>query len=428
MDIYKSKYILLSVENLIYSVVIILTILVLSNVIKRYLIVKNNKISNKQIALFLFKIIKIVLWVSCFGIIASIILIDITKIILIKNKYILITTADLVLIIFIPVVAVLLVRIAELLLHNKKLSAKRKEVRRKVMNLLRYIIILIVLNYIQKIIMVNPTLITSFELFNVTGVSITVYDIFYIGVIIAVTGLSSLAIKRFFRLRMTHKKMDMGTGESIFQIIKYILWIIAIVVILQSSGFNISILLAGSAALLVGLGMGLQYLFADVISGIILLVERPLKVSDVIQVNKTVGRVQHIGVRTTTVITREDITMLIPNSRFTKYEIINWSNINNKTRFEIEVGVAYGSDVELVMKILHESAISHDNVVLDPKPFVRFTNFGNSSLDFKLFFWSYEDLRIDNVKSDIRIYINRKFKEHNITIPFPQRDIHIIQN
>lgn len=220
-------------------------------------------------------------------------------------------------------------------------------------------------------------------------------------------------------------KFDSGKKYSIFQLIKYIAYVIGLLAFLHVLGFNISYLLVGSSALLVGLGFGLQNLFSDFISGIIILLDSSVKVSDIIEVNGIIGRVTEIKFRTTTVITRDDKYIIIPNTDLTKNNLINWTHQNVTSRFEINVGVDYSSDVNKVMKVLQEVVEKNKFVLKKPSPFIRFVDFGDSSLNFTVLFWSNEVFRIENIKSDIRIAIFNAFAENNINIPFPQRVVHI---
>jgi small-conductance mechanosensitive channel len=190
-------------------------------------------------------------------------------------------------------------------------------------------------------------------------------------------------------------------------------------------GLKLNMLLAGSAALLVGVGLGLQNTFNDFVSGIILLFEGTIKVGDVLEIDNDVVKIQQLGLRTSSAINRDDISIIIPNSLLITSRVINWSHQSKKTRFRIKVGVTYGSDVDLVLKILKESAYEHPEVKNRSSISARFVDFGNSSLDFELLFFSTDIFRIENIKSDIRKTINRKFIENNITIPFPQMDVHI---
>ena len=143
------------------------------------------------------------------------------------------------------------------------------------------------------------------------------------------------------------------------------------------------------------------------------------------EIDDDVVQIHEIGLRTSTGSNRDEITIIIPNSLITTNKVINWSHQHRKTRFKIDVGVAYGSDVDLVIKALKESALEHLNTTDGNLVTVQFLDFGNSSLDFRVLFFSENIFRIEKEKSEIRIIINRKFIENNISIPFPQMDLHI---
>ena len=214
---------------------------------------------------------------------------------------------------------------------------------------------------------------------------------------------------------------------AIYNLIRYVVYVLSIAIILQILGFNLSVLLAGSAALLVGLGLGLQNLFSDFISGLILLVDSSIKVNDIIEVDGLICKVQEINLRTTTVLARDDKYIILPNTNLTKNPIINWTHSEVSSRFEIKVGVDYGSDVNLVMQVLKQAVSEHPNVLKTPAPNIRFADFADSSLNFTVLFWSEEVFRVENIKSEIRVRIFELFKANNITIPFPQRVVHINQ-
>jgi small-conductance mechanosensitive channel len=173
----------------------------------------------------------------------------------------------------------------------------------------------------------------------------------------------------------------------------------------------------------VGLGLGLQDFFRDLVAGFIVLWERTVTAGDVVEIAGTVGRVQEVGLRTTSVFTRDDIVMIIPNQLLTNDKVINWSQNRKATRFAVEVGVAYGSDTRLVEQILLRTAKENAQVEKEPSPLVHFTDFGDSSLNFKLYFYSFNLFRIERIKSELRFEIDNKFRENKITIPFPQRDV-----
>lgn len=231
--------------------------------------------------------------------------------------------------------------------------------------------------------------------------------------------------KILFRKRKAMDASKHGILISVFQIIKYVIWIITILIILESFGLKLTVLLAGSAALLVGVGLGLQSTFNDFISGIILLFEGSIRVGDILEVDQDMIQITKIGLRTSEALNRDDIVVIIPNSTITNNKVINWSHQSHKTRFRIKVGVAYGSDIDLVEKLLKESAQEHPEVIEHDKIKARFLDFGNSSLDFELLFFSQNIFRIENVKSDIRKAINQKFNDNKVNIPFPQLDLHI---
>ena len=265
----------------------------------------------------------------------------------------------------------------------------------------------------------------NFEIFSFNDNSLSIFDLTNVIVIIIVTKLVLWIIsKALFNKKKLHK-LDKGSAFALFQIIKYLIWIIAISLMLETLGIKVTILLAGSAALLVGVGLGLQQTFNDILSGIILLLEHSVKVGDILEIDGDRVVIQEIGLRTSKGMNVRQIVVIIPNSLITTNKVINWSHQTQKTLFNIDIGVAYGSDVDLVIKTLEESAIEHLEFSECEFKEVRFVNFGNSSMDFQLYFYSKNIFSIEKVKSDIRKIIYRKFNEHNITIPFPQMDLHI---
>ena len=270
--------------------------------------------------------------------------------------------------------------------------------------------------------------IPEFEIFSLSNYSIRVSDLVTILMIIVITKLSLWLIKKALYRKYKFRKTDPGTTYALYQIIKYVIWVMAIGLLLEAIGVKVTLLLAGSAALLVGVGLGLQQTFNDVISGIILLSERSIKIDDVLEIDGDVVKIESIGLRTSKALNRDDISIIIPNSLITTSKVINWSHQSKKTRFKIDVGVAYGSDVEKVIKILEESAFEHPEVSNRELVEARLMNFGNSSLDFQLLFFSKNIFRIGKAKSDIRRIINKKFAENKVTIPFPQMDLHLKSN
>ena len=172
-----------------------------------------------------------------------------------------------------------------------------------------------------------------------------------------------------------------------------------------------------------GVGLGLQQTFNDLTSGIILLFERSIEVGTVVDLGGTIGIVRKIGLRTSQVETRDNIIIIVPNSKLIVDQVVNWSHFDDKARFNVLVGVAYGSDTEKVKDLLLQVAKENAFVLDHPSPSVFFEGFGDSSLNFKLHFWSRNFMFIERVKSDIRFEIDRVFRVNEVTIPFPQRDL-----
>lgn len=232
--------------------------------------------------------------------------------------------------------------------------------------------------------------------------------------------LSIKIISRGFQIR----QIDQGRQYAVRQFMKYIIYTLAILYALHYVlGINLTLLWGGSAALLVGIGLGLQQFFMNLISGVILLVEGSVDVGDIVVVDNLVAKVLKIGIRTSQVETRDSIVILVPNSKLVGENVINWSHNRKPSRFQVHVGVAYASNVNLTIQSILEVAGDDNDILKAPEPDVHFAGFGDSSLDFILHFYSSELWRIEKIKSNLRIKINEKFRENNIEIPFPQRDL-----
>ncbi|MBI9040967.1 mechanosensitive ion channel domain-containing protein [Lutibacter sp.] len=266
------------------------------------------------------------------------------------------------------------------------------------------------------------------EIISIGNYKIMVHTIVLIIAIFIFTKIALWIIKQALNRQQRKNNLDSGNTYAIFQIIKYLIWVIAFGFILEAIGIKVTVLIAGSAALLVGVGLGLQQTFNDIISGIILLSERSIKIDDILEIDGDILKIQEIGLRTSKGLNRDEISIIIPNSLITTNKVINWSHQSRQTRFKINVGVAYGSDVDLVEKVLTESAWEHPEVSDKNLINVRFLDFGDSCLQFQVIFFSKNIFRIERVKSDIRKVINKKFIENNITIPFPQMDLHFKTN
>ena len=260
---------------------------------------------------------------------------------------------------------------------------------------------------------------------------LTVSQVLLAVVIFIGTKLVLLFLRKVIVRRLEENISDKGNAFAIFQLFRYIVWIFAFFFILDTVGITLTYLLAGSAALFVGIGLGLQDVFRDIAAGMMMLIERNVKIDDVMDVDDNVGRVTRIGLRTSTIKTRDGISMIIPNSKFVNDTVTNWSNESEATRFSVTVGVAYGTDERLVRDVLMNCIKNNPDILFENvmhEPLVRLVNFGDSSLDFELLFWTKNIFPVENTKSTIRFMILDEFRKNNITIPFPQRDLHIMSD
>lgn len=262
--------------------------------------------------------------------------------------------------------------------------------------------------------------ILEYKIFTLGKYTLTVYEV--AGAVVLVL-LGYLAVYVVRKLVYRSERLDLGKKFAFSQILKYLIVIITFFLVMRTLGVNISPLLVGSGAILVGIGLGLQNLFLDFISGIIILLDRTVRVGDVIDVDGTVGQVQEIQMRTTTVLTRDHKSIIFPNSVLTKDRLINFSHNDNHAAFDIEVGVHYDTDIATAERLMAEAAQEHPDVMAEPAPVIRLEHFGESALVLKMFYYSENLFRSPKVKSDIRKEILSKFRQNGINIPYPIRTL-----
>ena len=215
---------------------------------------------------------------------------------------------------------------------------------------------------------------------------------------------------------------------SVFKFIKYVVYVAVIIITMSAAGINITLLITASAALFVGLGLALQDLFQDIIAGIFIILDKSLNVGDIVEIESRVGKVFEIKLRTTRAITRDDKVIVIPNHKFISDVIYNYTQNHKTTREGVTVGVAYGSNVSLVTEILLQCVQEQKEILKNPRPFVLFDDFGDSALVFTVHFFVSDVFSVLRIKSQIRYRIDAKFRENQVTIPFPQRDVHLYQS
>jgi small-conductance mechanosensitive channel len=225
---------------------------------------------------------------------------------------------------------------------------------------------------------------------------------------------------------LVHSRLDVGARQAVAAIARYVVLLVGLLIILQTVGINLTTLNVIAGAVGIGIGFGLQNIASNFISGLIILFERPIKIGDRIEVGKIEGEVTAVGARSTTVVTNDNIAIIVPNSKFVTENVVNWNYTDPTVRFKIPVSVAYGTDIRLVEKLLMEVGRENPDVLDEPPPAVRFIEFGASGLHFELRAWSRSLIhRKTKLISALNFAIHDKFKENNIEIPFPQRDLHI---
>ncbi|EAR12334.1 mechanosensitive ion channel family protein [Polaribacter irgensii 23-P] len=256
-------------------------------------------------------------------------------------------------------------------------------------------------------------------------ISISFRGLLFVVVALIVTAFVLKLLRKFITRKIPPN--DKVKFVSVFSYIRWVVFIAIFLVAMDASGVNVTAIFAASAVLLIGVGLALQTLFQDIISGIFILVDQSVHVGDIIELEGKVGRVLDIRLRTTRAVTIDNKVLVIPNHLYLTNILFNWTENGTQTRESVNVGVSYGSDVELVRSILLVAAAKHNKILKKPIPKVLFTDFADSSLNFKIIFTLNDSFETRFVQSDLRFEIDKKFRENGITIPFPQRDVHVFQ-
>lgn len=263
----------------------------------------------------------------------------------------------------------------------------------------------------------------SLELWQSDKLRLSVKGVLQVVAVLIVARFSVWTLSRTLNTTLGTNSIEEGRRYTIIQISKYLIYTVAFVIALETIGVKITAILAASTALFVGLGLGLQDAFKDLASGVIILMERTLSVGDIIQMGEQIGKVESVGLRTTSVRTRDDILVIMPNHKMTNETVVNLTHSEETTRFSVKVGVAYGTDTTVVKEILHQIAMDHPEADPMHDPQVILKDFGDNALMFELFFYTRNLFFVEKIKSEIRFEIDRRFRESQITIPFPQRTV-----
>ncbi len=269
--------------------------------------------------------------------------------------------------------------------------------------------------------------ILGYPLVHFGGVEVTLGLILYLALLfwllIFITGrIKKIVMRRF----MTGDDAEIGVRQAVATIVRYFAVVLGSFVILQTAGIDLSAVLVVAGGLGIGIGFGLQNVISNFISGLIILFERPIKVGDRIDVGGVTGDVTKISLRATSIRTNDNISILIPNSEFIESRVTNWTYSDRDIRIKAPVGVSYSSDAREVEKLLLSVAAEESGVLKNPPPEVWFAEYGESSLNFVLLVWTREYItRPPVLQSNLNFAIQKKFREHGIQVPFPQRDLHI---
>ena len=265
-----------------------------------------------------------------------------------------------------------------------------------------------------------------FPIFTVKDTTVTVSSIFIFLMLMAgIVFLSKVILRHILDNILKRMKVEVGMRYNLLRIAHYVILFIGTIIAFQFIGINLSGLLVIFGFLSVGIGFGLQNIASNFISGLIILFERPIRVGDRVTVGDIEGDVVEINIRSTTVRSLNHISIIVPNSEFISGQVINWSHGDRKVRIDINVGVHYESDLDTVLRVLREVAQEHKSVLKYPEPDILFVNFGDSAWNMRLRVWIADPKDNPVIRSDLNCAIVRKFRENNIEIPYPQRDVHI---
>lgn len=267
----------------------------------------------------------------------------------------------------------------------------------------------------------------DYPLFKLGETQLTLWLLLYLTILVFLLFYLTGKLRNWVVHRLlVRTDLDLGVRQAVGSILRYMAVVIGLLIIMQTSGIDLTTLNILAGAVGIGIGFGLQNIISNFISGLIILFERPIKLGDRIEVGNVEGDVIEIGARSTTVLTNDNIAIIVPNSRFITENVVNWKYNDAKVRFKIAVSVAYGSDVRQVEKLLLEVAAKNPDVLTDPRPVVRFMAFGDSGLEFELRVWSTTLVnRKGALFSAINFAIYESFQANQIEIPFPQRDLRL---
>jgi small-conductance mechanosensitive channel len=262
---------------------------------------------------------------------------------------------------------------------------------------------------------------------TVGGLPITAFFLMKVMTFVILLIFVSHATMRLLQDRiLRHTPLEVGQRYAVARVVSYLVFILGLIIGLQSLGINLNSLVVVGGALGIGVGLGLQAIVSNFVAGLVLLMEQPIKMGDRIEVGGTFGDVVRLRARSTWIQTNDNVVIIVPNSEFINQRVINWTANDRQVRISLRLGVSYDSDPKVVRELLDRIATQHPDVLADPAPEIIFLDFGDSSLDFELRVWSIRQVQTpQRLKSDLYFAIFETFREKGIEIPFPQRDLHL---
>lgn len=266
----------------------------------------------------------------------------------------------------------------------------------------------------------------NFKLFEINKTAVTPGSILMFVIFIGIFAVTSRLIQRMLRAQIfSRMRVDEGMQYTLTRITHYLIMIIGAVVAFQFIGIDLTGLAIILGFLSVGIGFGLQNITSNFVAGLILLLERPIKVGDRVMVGNQEGDVVEINIRSTTILTLNNVALIVPNSEFVSAKLENWSYGDQRVRIDVDVGVSYGSQLERVIYSLREVAAEHPDVLKNPAPDVLHTGFSDSAWNMRLRVWLAHPQTHREVRSDLNCAIVQKFHQNGVEIPYPQRDLHV---
>jgi small-conductance mechanosensitive channel len=295
----------------------------------------------------------------------------------------------------------------------------------KATSLVRYIVYLYVGQILLKRVNLDAIIMQRMikgELFTIQVSDIMIAVMIVLLAKVVIWFVTQISLYRMYK----NNETDEGIQFAINQLVSYVIYVVAFIFALDRIVSDMSIIYGGAAALLVGIGLGLQQTFNDFFSGLVLLFERTVMIGDILEIDGQVGRVIKIGLRASRIETRNSVSMLIPNSKLVNQSVVNWTHSDNVVRFEVSITVPYGTDTPLIKDLLLKSVENNEEVLKKPNPFVRLNDFGDNGLSFSLYFFSTQVMWAEDVRSHVRFEIDKILRENNIIIPYPQREIRVL--